>query len=97
VVDERAYKIESPANTLQEPHKSFQLLHFVNLKMQLYRLHIFLTLLVGVSYGQTELSVEDGKRILQYHNMLRGVVEPTASNMKKMVSLVPMFFDNVTF
>ena len=45
-----------------------------------------LLLLLGVAHAQTPLSKEDKQEILDAHNRLRGMVDPPATNMERMVS-----------
>ena len=68
--------------------------HFLNAIMNLLNLKCCLLLLAlslgsmlkGVrSQGETELSESEKQDILDAHNRLRGEVNPTASNMQRMV------------
>ena len=46
---------------------------------------LFWTSLIALVMSQTQLTDEDKQAILNYHNTLRGIVSPTATNMQLMV------------
>ena len=46
---------------------------------------LFLALGAGVVLCQDSLSMADEEEILNLHNFLRGMVNPTATNMEQMV------------
>ena len=46
----------------------------------------FVCIMVGQVFSQTGLTTDDKQVILDAHNMFRGSVDPTASNMLAMVS-----------
>ncbi len=44
-------------------------------------------ILSGWACGQTQLSDSDEQELLSAHNHFRGIVDPIATNMERMVSL----------
>ena len=46
---------------------------------------LFWTSLIALVMSQTQLTDEDKQAILKFHNTLRGIVSPTATNMLLMV------------
>ena len=46
---------------------------------------LFWTSLIALVMSQTQLTDEDKQAILKFHNTLRGIVGPTATNMLLMV------------
>ena len=49
---------------------------------------VCLSLLCSYASGQTSLSAADKQEVLNAHNHFRSIVNPIATNMEKMVSLV---------
>ena len=54
--------------------------------MMFISIPFFLCIMVGQVFSQTGLTADDKQVILDAHNMFRGSVDPTASNMLAMVS-----------
>ena len=53
-------------------------------------LSLLLISLLGPVLSQTKLTNEDKQLILNYHNTLRGMVSPNATNMLMMVKTLTM-------
>ena len=60
----------------------------VNVHVTVVTVTLFLcSLLLNQASGQTSLSSQDQQELLNAHNHFRGIVDPTASNMERMVKM----------